>query len=241
MAEQTKPIQNTKDYSNLSLEEVRAIALKGNECIIMRQYRYLSTRITKYLIKTRILPYQVTFISLLLALAAGFFFLLGEHHFIVIGAVLFQLSYLMDCVDGEIARIKGTGSGFGRWLDSSSDFIGAIVVYSCAIIGQFLLYGDVMILLLGFVALNGLCITMFVVSMKARYFDREFNPPTIRIKKSRYVGSTSILTEVITIAAILNNIFIALIFYAVIGNLMWMIILVIVFRNKQVVNPKKQP
>ncbi len=40
---------------------------------------------------------------------------------LVAGAVLFYLSFTVDCMDGKIARLKGTGSPFGLWLDYVGD------------------------------------------------------------------------------------------------------------------------
>jgi phosphatidylglycerophosphate synthase len=39
----------------------------------------------------------------------------------VVGAVLFQLAAVIDCCDGEVARLTFTESPFGAWLDIAMD------------------------------------------------------------------------------------------------------------------------
>ncbi|HET7854782.1 MAG TPA: CDP-alcohol phosphatidyltransferase family protein, partial [Candidatus Methylomirabilis sp.] len=40
-----------------------------------------------------------------------------------VGWLLFQSSYVLDCVDGEIARLKMQESPLGAWIDSMADTI----------------------------------------------------------------------------------------------------------------------
>ena len=58
-----------------------------------------------------------------MGLLAGFFFWMGEYRYGVIGALLFQFSAILDCCDGEVARIKSMQSPIGWWLDLVSDNI----------------------------------------------------------------------------------------------------------------------
>lgn len=55
-------------------------------------------------------PGFVTAMSFLVGLGAGVAFLTGH---LVLGAVLFQTSFLMDCVDGKLARLAETASKLG--------------------------------------------------------------------------------------------------------------------------------
>lgn len=59
-------------------------------------------------------PHHVTTVSLLCGLAAGGLFAAGE---LVAGAVVFQLSFLADCVDGKLARLQGRASALGGFYD----------------------------------------------------------------------------------------------------------------------------
>lgn len=66
-------------------------------------------------------PNQVTTVSVLIGLAAAIAFATGERWGLITGAVLLQLAFTTDCVDGQLARYTRTFSKLGAWLDSVFD------------------------------------------------------------------------------------------------------------------------
>jgi hypothetical protein len=66
-------------------------------------------------------PNQVTVIALCIGLLAATAFATGERAGYIAGAVLLYLSFVADCVDGQLARYTGQFSKFGAWLDSVFD------------------------------------------------------------------------------------------------------------------------
>ncbi len=72
---------------------------------------------------TSISANQVTMLAILSGIAAGFLFAAGTYLTLFIGALAYQLSLVLDCADGQLARLKGTSSEFGRILDGISDYI----------------------------------------------------------------------------------------------------------------------
>jgi hypothetical protein len=66
-------------------------------------------------------PNQVTTVSLGIGFAAAAAFATGERWGLVLGAVLLQLAFTTDCVDGQLARYTKTFSKLGAWLDSIFD------------------------------------------------------------------------------------------------------------------------
>jgi choline kinase/phosphatidylglycerophosphate synthase len=83
--------------------------------------RPISTRITKHLLKTNITPNSVSFFSFVLAMVGAFAFFLGGYSNLVIGAILAQVSSVIDGCDGEIARLKFQVTEFGGWFDAVLD------------------------------------------------------------------------------------------------------------------------
>jgi hypothetical protein len=75
---------------------------------------------------TSITPNGLTRLSMAIGFASAAAFAEGA---LVLGAVLFYLSFTVDCMDGKIARLKGTGTPFGLWLDYVGD---RIRVVACA-------------------------------------------------------------------------------------------------------------
>ena len=68
-----------------------------------------------------ITPNQVTVAALCVALVAAAAFATGDRAGYVAGAVLLYLSFVLDCVDGQLARYTRLFSKFGAYLDSVFD------------------------------------------------------------------------------------------------------------------------
>jgi phosphatidylglycerophosphate synthase len=66
-------------------------------------------------------PDQVTIVSVLLGLPTGLAFATGTRAGLVVGALLFYFSFLLDCVDGKLARALRTSSPRGKVLDDLGD------------------------------------------------------------------------------------------------------------------------
>jgi hypothetical protein len=60
-------------------------------------------------------------VSLFIGLLAAVAFATGERWGLIVGAVLLQLAFTTDCVDGQLARYTRTFSKLGAWLDSVFD------------------------------------------------------------------------------------------------------------------------
>ncbi|MEU6738951.1 CDP-alcohol phosphatidyltransferase family protein [Streptosporangium sandarakinum] len=74
-------------------------------------------------------PNAVTWFSAGLALLAAAWFSAGTRPALVAGAVLVYLSFVLDCVDGQLARYTRTFSPVGAWLDATFDRAKEYVVY----------------------------------------------------------------------------------------------------------------
>ncbi|GLX99774.1 CDP-alcohol phosphatidyltransferase family protein [Actinoplanes sp. NBRC 101535] len=88
-------------------------------------------------------PNRLTVGAFLVGLGSAAAFWQGSYAWLLVGAVLYHLSFVLDCMDGKIARLNGTGSLFGAWLDYVFD---RLRVLACAIGlfgGQYVLTGDV--------------------------------------------------------------------------------------------------
>lgn len=75
-------------------------------------------------------PNQVTVVSLLLGLAAAAAFGLGTTAGLIAGAVLLQVSFTADVVDGQLARYTRQFSDLGAWLDATFDRVKEYAVFA---------------------------------------------------------------------------------------------------------------
>ncbi|MER7888609.1 DUF5941 domain-containing protein [Micromonospora sp. NPDC094482] len=80
--------------------------------------------------RLRLTPTGVTVISVLFALAAAVLFGVGGRLALVGGAVLLYLGFVLDCVDGQLARYTRNFSAWGGWLDTMADRAKEYLVYA---------------------------------------------------------------------------------------------------------------
>ena len=92
--------------------------------------RKLSKPLSSVAIKLRMSPNLVTVISFIVGVAAALSFAQGARWALVLGAFLLQLSLILDCVDGEVARATHRFSVIGAWLDASTDRVKEYAVYA---------------------------------------------------------------------------------------------------------------
>jgi phosphatidylglycerophosphate synthase len=83
--------------------------------------RRIAAHVTPWAVRRRIPANTVTALSALVGVAAAVSFAFGTYPALVLGALLLQVSLVLDCVDGEIARVTRTRSPFGAWLDAATD------------------------------------------------------------------------------------------------------------------------
>lgn len=95
---------------------------------------------------TRVTPNQITWLALFLGLGAAGCFAVGSWAWLVAGALLYHLSFVLDCMDGKLARLTGTGSVFGAWLDYVFDRIRVLCCAVALMGGQYSRTGEVVFL-----------------------------------------------------------------------------------------------
>jgi phosphatidylglycerophosphate synthase len=81
------------------------------------------------LARTRVTPNQITLATLPVFLAgAAMMALLPSWRMLCAGVALLELSYVLDCADGQLARLKGTSSPVGAHLDFLMDELKAFTL-----------------------------------------------------------------------------------------------------------------
>lgn len=104
------------------------------ELIDFYLHRRVANWVVRVLAPTSIQPDQVTFASGVTALIAGTVLASASASWqIALGALLFFFSIVLDCSDGQLARLRGTSSFAGRALDGWID----VVSTGSLFVGQF--------------------------------------------------------------------------------------------------------
>ncbi|MEA1964543.1 MAG: NTP transferase domain-containing protein [Candidatus Aerophobetes bacterium] len=117
--------------------------------------RPLSTKITKYLIRTDITPNQISVFSFTLSLISATLFFFGGYITLLAGGILAQISSIVDGCDGEVARLKYKESDFGGWFDAVLDrYADAFLLFGLTY-HTFILRDSILSLFIGFMAIIG--------------------------------------------------------------------------------------
>lgn len=152
-----------------------------------------------------------------------------------------QLSYILDCVDGRLARLKKTSSSFGKWLDNILDGFGDFLIVSGIAFGLFTRFLNFDMLIIGFFALLSVYMMRIISQTTENVFmdtREEINKSSInRLSKKlrlkpNFIGFTIDLRYfLILIFALINQLVGALVLMAIIGNIQWMVVLLLIARR----------
>ena len=94
-----------------------------------------SIKISSLLVKTFLTPNQITILGLFIGLASGILFAQGNYWNTLIGGVLLSITAILDCCDGDVARLKFMESDFGENLDTACDNIINIFIFIGIMLG----------------------------------------------------------------------------------------------------------
>lgn len=92
-------------------------------------YRPIGFRIACLLRGTGITPNMVTVISIFVGAAVGFMFYHEDLTYNICGILLLVCANILDCVDGQLARLTGIKSAIGRILDGFAGDIWFASIY----------------------------------------------------------------------------------------------------------------
>jgi phosphatidylglycerophosphate synthase len=114
-----------------------AAAVKGDDGFFST---FFVSSYTPYLVRAaawlRLTPNLITIGSLAGGIGAAALFAVGSRASLIVGAVVLQLSFTLDVVDGQLARFTGASSAFGAWFDSMVDRTKEYVVYAGLAVGS---------------------------------------------------------------------------------------------------------
>jgi phosphatidylglycerophosphate synthase len=115
-------------------------SLKGEfEGFIDRYFnRKLSRWFTRIFLALGVSPNVITMVATVIGLLAAVVFGFGTYIAGVTAALLFQLAAVIDCSDGEVARLTFTESPFGAWLDIAMDNVVHMAIFGGMAIGAYM-------------------------------------------------------------------------------------------------------
>jgi len=195
-------------------------SLKGGlEGFVDRHFnRRCSRWITRWLVRTPLTPNGVTVLATAVGVLASVAFGVGGYAGGIIGALLFQLSAILDCCDGEVARLKFMESAFGEQLDVVLDNVVHIALYAGIAWASYEdNWGPVALLLGGFAMLGN--VAAFVVVQQATRMRKGLHP-----ERRRHVES--ILNSLVS-----RDFSVLILAFALVGHVEWFLPLAAVGSN----------
>lgn len=105
-------------------------------------YRPLSFLFVKLIYSTNITPNQISVFSMLFGILAGVSFAFGTPQSFVLAGLALLISNVLDCADGQLARLKKNGTGIGRIIDGFIDYVTGFSMFLGIGIGLSIATGD---------------------------------------------------------------------------------------------------
>ena len=133
--------QVVRDAADVKAAERKLLnSLKGEfEGFVDRFFnRKISRWFTRMFLAAGFSPNVITILATLVGLVAAAGFGVGTYSAGIIAALLFQLAAIIDCCDGEVARLTFTESPFGAWLDITMDNLVHMAIFAGIAAGTYL-------------------------------------------------------------------------------------------------------
>ena len=107
-----------------------------------------------------ITPNLITLLSFMVALASAAFICLGSLEesqrvsFHVAAAILIHVSHILDCMDGQMARYRGTLSRSGSFFDKATDHLQVFIWFGAIAFAEYVQTKDVTPVFLAFIGVS---------------------------------------------------------------------------------------
>ena len=188
--------------------------------------RPISTRITRHLLRTDITPNYVSFFSFILAMLGAFLFFSGGYINLVIGAILAQVSSVIDGCDGEIARLKFQVTEFGGWFDAVLDrYADAFLLFGLTYYAYFTNM-NFSVLFIGFLAIIGTFMNSYTADKYDGLMKRKLGQGKHYFRMGRDVR-----IFIIFLGALMNQPLLILVFIALLMNAENIRRIVVLYKN----------
>jgi len=129
-------------YSMQTLRDVywRSCSHEGYLNILI--YRPIGLALAVLFAKLRATPNQVSFLSFVFSVASAVLFLLGEYNYALLALIPFHLGKILDCADGQLAKLTNQGSKLGAFLDPFLDRVVDSLTMGALAVGYYLHTGS---------------------------------------------------------------------------------------------------
>lgn len=103
--------------------------VEAEEIVDLIFFRPLAFIFVKLIYPTSLTPNQISVFSMIFGILAGISIGLGSVESVFMGGILLATSAMLDCADGQLARLKKNGTLFGRLLDGTIDYVSTLSIF----------------------------------------------------------------------------------------------------------------
>ena len=166
--------------------------------------KWITSKITGY----PLTPNQISIVVFFVSMLSGLIISMEGYFFLLLGALLAQLSSILDGCDGEIARLKLLKSKFGGWFDQVLDRYSDLFIFTGLTFHTYFIHKTLTVFFIGFIAVGGKIISSYTAYV---YDSVDSTRNSIRIGRD-------LIIFIILIGAVLNIPYITLVVLAFIMN-----------------------
>ena len=88
--------------------------------------KYITLPLVYFMVNyTKITPNLISLLSIAFGLYSAYNYLIGN---VLLGGLMYFVSYIFDATDGKVARITKTGKPYGAWLDICIDRLNLVLI-----------------------------------------------------------------------------------------------------------------
>ena len=202
-------IDTKKDFSNAKKFLLNFSSSKINDGPVSTYLnRRISSWITSKIVDYPITPNQISVVTFLIAIIASLTIAKQGYFFLVLGALLAQLSSIIDGCDGEISRLKLIGSKYGGWFDQVLDRYSDLFIFTGLTFHTYFFHNTLTVFFIGFIAVGG----RIILSYTAYVYDSAIS------KNYKFRIGRDVTIFIILIGAIMNIPYITLVILAIVVN-----------------------
>lgn len=184
----------------VTINELREICSKKDkrpfyEVHVMREISFI---FTKYIfLPLNMTANQITFLATIAGLLSSFFFMFIEiKAYFILAALLFQLWYILDMIDGNIARYTNTNSSLGLYYDRLHHVLVESLFWIGIGVGTYFFFNNINLIFFGVMAGFSYMLFKATISEKFRVY-HEHNLRRELIKQERVLSKRSLFNLII--------------------------------------------
>lgn len=118
-----------QEYSN-QLKQIEV-----EEVLDLIFYRPLAFIFVKMIMDTSLTPNRITIMAVAAGFIGGLLFIVNSKASLIFAGIFLIVYNILDCADGQLARVQRTGTPLGRIIDGFADYAVATFVYICIGLG----------------------------------------------------------------------------------------------------------